>query len=389
MQQHPFLPYGKPSILPSEVARLQDIFSSPMITRGPQVLAFEQTIAEYCGAKFAVAFNSGSSALSACAYAADVKEGDKVVSTPNTFVASVGSSVQRGALPVFVDIDRSTGILNSEQALSVINAPSSRGRSYLVLVHFAGIAEDMQSVSQKVKNPNTIIVEDACHALGSTYPTGEKVGSCTYSDFTVFSFHPVKTITTGEGGMVTTNDEKFFHRLKLFRDNGIVRCSEKQEIEPWFYESFALTGNYNLTEFQASLGLSQMERLEDFIEKRRRLMKCYRRHLKEMPNVRMFSEEADERSAYHLAVLQIDFEAYGKSRSEVMKELSRQGIGSQVHYIPLYKHPVFQKMCGEIDSYFLETEKYYSQALSLPLYFDLEEEDVGRVCKTLKEIVKK
>ena len=385
MDSHSFFPYGKPSILPQEIESMAKALSTPIITRGPLVETFEKTVANYCGASFAVAFNSGSSALSACAFAAQIKEGDKIISTPNTFVASVGTAVQKGASPVFVDIDRSTGNLDTRIALSELNVKSTRSKPYLVAVHFAGIACDMKELSEQIKNPEAIVVEDACHALGSCYPSGERVGSCDYSDMTVFSFHPVKTITTGEGGMVTTNREDLYQLLKLYRDNGIVRDEPTQEVSPWLYDVSALSGNYHFTEFQAALGLSQMERLESFIEKRRQLMACYRQELSSFPHVRLFKDEADERSAYHICVVQIDFAAIGKDRSFVMRRLKERGVGTQVHYIPLYRHSFFQKMCGDIEEYFPQCEAYYSQALTLPLYFDLTSENVKSICKILKE----
>jgi UDP-4-amino-4,6-dideoxy-N-acetyl-beta-L-altrosamine transaminase len=375
-----FLPYNRQDIDKEDIDAVSKSLEGSIITRGEHVEAFEKAIADYCGAEYAVAFNSGTSALMGACFAAEVRTGDRVISTPNTFVSTIGSAVQFGAVPVFVDIDLETGNLNLEQLEENMNRSLTRGRNIIMPVHFAGIAVDMESLESLNRNMNTVVIEDAAHALGSSYPDGKKVGCCEWSDMTVFSFHPVKNITTGEGGIVTTNREDYYKRLQLYRNNGIVRGFD----DPWYYEVEALSGNFNMTDFQAALGMSQLKRLDSFVEKRRALVRKYRELLAD--TVPMLTEEADARTAYHLNVVRIDFEGLKTTRREVMERLANEGIGSQLHYIPVYRHPVFKKMCGSIAEYFPNMELYYSQALSLPLFTGMDEQDVKRVAAAIKAL---
>jgi dTDP-4-amino-4,6-dideoxygalactose transaminase len=387
----PFLPYAKQSVREADVQAVADALKSETITRGKKVEAFEQAIARYCGAEYAVAFNNGTSALMAAYFAANLSLHDRVISSPNSFIASVGAPMGMGNYPHFIDIDRTTGQFDLQQLKAALQFTSSRGKAIVVPVHFAGIAADMQAIDQLLRpHAESIVIEDAAHALGSSYyPQGPKVGSCAWSQMTIFSFHPAKTITTGEGGMVTTNDPHLCHRLKLFRNNGIEKdapyLEKKQELG--YYEVQFITGNFNFTEFQAAFGLSQLRRLDKFIEKRKRLVKHYRSLLQDVKGIRLFSDQFDSHTAFHLFVVQIDFEYFGLQREVVMKKLQSAGIGSQVHYIPLYRHPIFCRQKGDVSEYFPEMEAYYAQALSLPLYFDLNESDVERICRQLKDIL--
>jgi dTDP-4-amino-4,6-dideoxygalactose transaminase len=381
-----FLPYAKQSIHQDDITAVGVALNEELITRGPPVKAFEEAIASYCGASYAVAFSNGTAALMAAYFAADLNPFDRVLSTPNTFIASIGVPVRMGIPVSFVDIDCKTGNMDLEGIKSFFKIPSSRGRPFVVPVHFAGIAMDMDALNHSLSHPDVVVIEDAAHAIGSHYPTGEKVGSCAYSDMTIFSFHPAKTMTTGEGGITTTNNPDYYRRLMLYRDNGIVRESAGLQI-PGYYEVQEITGNFHLTSFQGALGLSQLRRLEDFILKRRRLVKLYRSYLKEMSHLRLFTDEFDEQTAFHLMVVQIDFSRYGTTREAVMESLKRKGIGTQVHYIPLYRHPVLKHSSEDWKEKYPVTEHYYSQALSLPLYFDLKEKDVERVCKSLREVL--
>lgn len=387
MNDETFLPYAKPFLNENDSFEMVKSLESYIITRGPIVESFEKAIADYCNVKYAVAFSSASSALMATYFAAKIGPQDKVITSPNTFVATVGGAMQRGAVPIFLDIDRKNGNLDMEQLEGTLSKPLSRGRMCITPVHFAGFSVDMQKMDRLIQNPDVIIIEDAAQALGSCYPTGEKVGSCCWSQMTVFSFHPAKILTTGEGGMVTTNDEELYRRLKRFRNNGIENDPQylEEKSAPWYYEVNDLTGNFNFTEFQAALGLSQLSRLDQFIEKRRQLMNFYRSLLKDIPHLQLLQEDQDSYTAYHLCVVQIDFDAFKTTRAKVMNKLREKNIGTQVHYIPLYRHPYFKKVCGDIIDYFPQTEAYYSQALSLPLYSSLEIQDVKRVVKELKK----
>jgi UDP-4-amino-4,6-dideoxy-N-acetyl-beta-L-altrosamine transaminase len=380
-----FIPYAHQSIDSSDIESVAQSLKGDMITRGPIVEEFEKAVADYCGAKYAVAFNSGTSALFAACFAAETGPFDRLLTTPNSFVATVSCGVQFRATPIFIDIDRNTGNLDLNQLKLNLEYQTTRGRNIILPVHFSGIPVDMRKIDLMIDDPNTLIIEDAAHALGSTYADGQKVGSCAYSDMTIFSFHPAKTITTGEGGMVMTNHQKYYERLLLYRNNGIVKNPNCPD--PWFYEAHDITGNFNFTEMQAALGLSQMKRLDKFIEKRRKLMAAYREKLKDQPHIRLFSPEVDPQTAFHLCVAQIDFEACNTNRTAVMEKLKEHGIGTQVHYIPIYRHPIIANRSGDISSFFPEMEGYYASALSLPLYYYLELNEVEMVTQKLKEVL--
>lgn len=381
-----FIPYARQSIDQADIEAVTKALQDDIITRGPGVEAFEDATARYCDASYAVAFNSGTSALFAACYAAGLGVNDRVISTPNTFASTVGAAARFGASPVFIDIDRNTGNFDLALVEHNLNIPSTRGRTVVMPVHFGGIPVDMRRLDEMIRNPDTIVIEDAAHALGSRYPSGEKVGSCVWSQLTVFSFHPAKTITTGEGGMVTTNDEELYRKLLLYRNNGIERDPRHLQGDPapWYYEVQEISGNYNFTEFQAALGLSQLNKIESFINKRRQLVAEYRRLLEGMPHVRLFTSEHDASTAFHLFVVQIDFKALKTTRSLVMEKLKDRGIGTQYHYIPIYRHPAFKRGAGDIWEYFPNMEGYYAEALSLPLYYNLSLEEVAHVVAELK-----
>ncbi|MBS0654923.1 MAG: aminotransferase class V-fold PLP-dependent enzyme [Verrucomicrobia bacterium] len=386
MKPEKFLPYAKQSIDQSDIEAVTKALQQELITRNGQVAQFEKEFAAYCGTKWAVMMSSGTAALYGAFQAARVSAFDRFITTPNTFIATAAAGTRLGARPVFVDIDRESGNMSLDSLKEVLSQPISRGRFVIAPVHFAGIAVDMQKMDAQLKSPDVVVIEDAAHAIGSLYPDGSKVGSCLWSQMTIFSFHPAKTMTTGEGGCVTTNDDELYRRLLLFRNSGMEK--EAPYIEgtaaPWYYEVHEVSGVYHATEMQAALGLSQLKRLDSFVQKRRQLVKWYRERFAGSSNIRLFNEAFDERSAYHLMVVQID----GLSRTGIMDQLREKGIGSQCHYIPLYHQPVIKKMVGNVAQQFPEMEGYYRDALSLPLFFEMEEQDVEYVCTVLKEIVK-
>jgi dTDP-4-amino-4,6-dideoxygalactose transaminase len=384
MKTDKFYPYARQTIDESDIQAVCQALRSELITRGPNVARFEQMIADYCGAKWAVAMTNASSALYGAACAAGVSAADRVITTPNSFIATVAAGMFLGAKPVFVDIDRKSGNMSLdafERIYKEFGAPT-RGKIVVMPVHFAGVAMDMRRLDRILSEPNAVIIEDAAHAIGSLYPDGTKVGSCSWSQMTVFSFHAIKTITTAEGGCVTTNDETLYKKLLSFRNNGLQKSSH----DPWYYEVTELTGNYYMNEMQAALGISQLEKIDTFIRKRREIVRWYRSHLQGQ-DVLLFDEAADDRTSYHLFPVQIDFEKRKLTRTEAMKRLLEHGIGSQYHYIPLYRHPVVSSRIGDVHEQFPEMEAYYKQALSLPLYPALEETDVAFICKTLKKEV--
>jgi len=380
-----FLPYAKQSISQSDLQAVSKALEQDVITRGDHVEAFERSIANYCGAEFAVAFNSGTTGMQAAAFAAGLSPYDRWITTPNTFIATIVPAFEKRIDPVFIDIDRQTGNMDLNLLEPNLVLKQSRGKTFIVPVHFSGIAVDMKKLESLIKNEKCVVIEDAAHAFGSCYPySAVRVGSCQWSDMTVFSFHPAKTITTGEGGIVTTNDEHLYRRLRLYRNNGIERQEEfleKGKEAPDYYEVQFTSGNYNFTEFQAALGLSQLQRIDYFIEQRKKLVNLYRELLKKVDGVKVFVPDYDDFTCFHLFVVQIDFRKLRKNRSEMMQTLKDQkGIGSQVHYIPLYHHPIFK---NDLAEYYPETEKYYQECLSLPLYPAMNEVDVKRAVKAL------
>lgn len=384
-----FIPYSKQSIDESDILSVTQALKGPLITRGPKVREFEEAIARYTGASFAVAFTNGSTALMAAYKAISMGIYDHMIATPNTFIATVAAGTELGARPIFVDIDRNNGNMNLSQVKENLHFQSSRGKLFLTPVHFAGIAVDIPHLDPFIKSDKVFVIEDAAHALGSYYPNGKKVGSCCNSLMTILSFHPVKQITTGEGGMVTTNDPEMYHRLQVIRNSGILREQKylQGKEEPWYYEVHNTSSNYHMNDIQAALGLSQLKRIDRFIEKKRSLVKRYRKHLQNISGIQLFDEKYDASTAYHLFVVQIDMEKFGTSRTQLMNALKEKHIGTQYHYIPLYRMPCYHYM-GEIHEYFPEMETYYKQALSFPLFYDLAESDVDYICQTLKSILK-
>lgn len=388
-----FLPYAHQSITANDMQAVTTALSGDVITRGSHVEAFETAIAEYCGAKYAIAFNSATTALAAACHAVDLNTSDRMLTTPNTFVATTAAGMHKGATPTFIDIDRSTGNMDIERLEhNLKDYQHSRGRTLIMPVHFAGIPVDMEQMDCMINNPDTIVIEDAAQALGTCYPDGQKVGCCAWSQMTIFSFHPAKIITTGEGGLITTNDAELHRRLQSYRNNGIVKdpeyfASNSNHYEG-YYEVTELTGNYNFTDFQAALGLSQFQRIESFINKRRQLVARYRDLLQDIPYLTTFTSSMDSYIAFHLFVVQIDFAAFKTTRERVMTYLKKKGIGTQVHYIPIYQHPFFKKNNSDLAPYFPEMEAYYVQALTLPLYYDLTLEDVDFIVSNLKKALK-
>lgn len=379
-----FLPYGRQSIDQSDAAAVAAALQQPLITRGPLTEQFEEELALYCGANYAVLFNSATSALHAAYFAGELSAADRILLPTNTFVATGNYGFQRGARLLLIDIEETSGNISLDELQANLGEPpSTRGKEFVVPVHFGGVAVDMRKLAGMVRSPATLVIEDAAHALGSIYPSGEKVGCCSYSDMTIFSFHPLKTITTGEGGAVTCNCPKLRDRLRLFRNNGIVRDPRHWAEQPWYYEVVAPAGNYHMTEFQAALGSSQLKRIDLFIEQRRSCVELYRQLLAPVQLVSLLDASHPERTAPHLFIVQIDFEQLQGGRGKLMEQLAEQHIGTQVHYIPLYRHPLFKEQMGDLSSYFPGSERYYARALSLPLYADLTLEQVELVVEKL------
>ncbi len=370
-----FIPYTKQSLNIDDIGAILKSFGSEFITRGPFVEEFEKKCTQFCGAKYAVAFSSGTNALTSAGYAANLSKEDTIVTSPITFVGTVAGALKKTSKLILQDIALKTASCNFKKLTKPQN-----GRLFLFPVHFSGIA-------QTIKKPfkECIIIEDGCQAFGSKYLDGSRVGSCPHSDMTIFSFHPAKTICTGEGGLVTTNSKAYYEKLLLYRNNGIVK---KEGSDPWKYEILDLTTNCNVTDFQAALGISQLNRIDTFIIERRKRVAQYRENLTQLDYISFLDSKYDPYSAHNLLTILIDFEKIDISRKELMIKLKEKGIGTQVHFIPLYHHKYFQEHFDFEVGQFPVTEQYFSKALSLPLFSHLTEDQVNYICEIFQDLPK-
>ncbi len=367
------IPYGRQDISEDDITSIIAVLRSDFLTQGPKVPEFEKRVAEYSGAKFGIAVNSATSALHIACLALGVTKGDIVWTSPITFVASANAALYCGAEVDFVDIDPRTYNMTANALRAKLEVAKKIGRlpKVVIPVHFAGQSCDMQEIHALGQEYQFQIIEDASHAIGAEY-LKEKVGSCKYSDICIFSFHPVKIITTAEGGMALTNNELLAQRMGLFRSHGITRDASQMLGEsdgPWYYQQIELGFNYRMTELQAALGISQMNRLEQFIHERRRLAREYDSLLSSLP-IQLPYQHPDSASAYHLYPIWINEQSLGVSRKEVFEKLKAQNIGVNVHYIPVHLQPYYQKM-GFKAGQFPDAEKYYSGAISIPIYVGL------------------
>ena len=379
-----YLPYGHQWIDDRDIEQVIKVLESSWITQGPKVDEFERTLAEFVGARYVVVFNSGTASLHAACFAAGVKKGDEAITTPISFVATGNCVLYLGAKPVFADIKEDTYNINPEEIKKKVTS-----RTKVILpVDFAGHPVDLKEIHRIAKENNLLIIEDACHALGAEYKN-EKIGSCRYSDMTVFSFHTMKQITTGEGGAVTTNNKDFYDRLILFRNHGITknpaRFIDKDE-GPWYYEMQNLGFNYRITDFQCALGISQLKKLDKFIERRKEIVQMYNEAFEKMEEIIIPQEKPDVKSAWHLYVIRLKLDEIGKSRREIFEALRKENIGVQVHYIPVYYHPYYQKL-GYQKGICPVAEKYYEEAITLPLFPKMKNSDVIRVINKVKKQV--
>ncbi len=423
--ENPFIPYGRQWIDEEDVEAVIDVLRSAWITQGPKVGEFEAAFASYVGSRFAVAVTSGTAALHLACLAAHLGPGDEVLTSPISFVATANCALYVGARPAFVDIDPMTLNLDPQKLEAYLEekAPSKKNRKQnarhqpcpraVIPVHFAGLPCDMAQIRRVAKKFNLVVIEDACHALGAEYnrdgnkELGEdpwtRVGSCIDSDMTVFSFHPVKHITTGEGGMVTTNDETLYERLLLFRNHGITRnpdeftdcgsalirgnCGRdiaKHNTIAWYYEMQNLGYNYRISDLQCALGLSQLQKIGSFIQRRRFIAEQYSDSLRRYPRLVPQKEMEGYKSSYHLYVMCVHAHAR-IGRNEVMDGLKHMGVGTQVHYIPIYQHPFYKKL-GFADGNCLNAEKYFRHCLSIPIYPAMSEVDISRVLGALEVV---
>ena len=380
------IPYGRQDIIDDDVSAVVEVLNSDFLTQGTKVPLFEKIVADYCGAKHSIAVNSATSALHIACLALGLKEGDWLWTSPNSFVASANCGLYCGAKVDFVDIDPQTyNISSGDLEKKLIQArEENKLPKILVAVHFAGQSCDMKKIYELSLDYGFFIIEDASHAIGGKY-LNKPIGGCQYSNITVFSFHPVKIITTAEGGLATTNSKKLAEKMALYRTHGITRDQSlmtKQDHGPWYYEQITLGFNYRMTELQAALGISQMKRLNEFITKRHILQERYDELLSDFPVITPYQDQ-DCYSALHLYPIQIDLDMIAKSRLQIFMELRQNGIGVNVHYIPIHTQPYFQQLDSKIGN-FPNSEYYYNRVISIPLFYSLTLNQQDEVCDKLK-----
>lgn len=391
----PFLPYGRQTIEDDDLAAVAEALRAELLTTGPLVERFEGRLAERTGARFAVVCNSGTAALHLAVKAIDLQPGEACVVPAITFAATANCVRYEGGEVVFADVDPATGLMTPETLAEALHrAGGARVRAVLP-VHLGGMTCDLPGLRRAAEGAGAVVIEDACHALGTRTPEGA-VGACAQSALACFSFHPVKTICTGEGGAVTTNDAALADRLRFYRSHGITRDPARFEdreaafddgaANPWWYEAHDLGWNYRLPDVLCALGLSQLAKLDRFLERRRRLEALYREALKPLaPRVRTIAPPPGCDPALHLFQVLIDFEAAGLSRRQAMERLRARGIGTQVHYIPVHRQPYYRARYGEVG--LPGADRFYRETLSLPLYPALSDADVDRVAVGLEEVV--
>lgn len=379
------LGYGFQWIDESDVAAVVEALRSDFLTQGPGVAKFEQELCRMTGAKFCVALSNATAALHLAVAALELGSDTEGITSPNTFLASSNCMVYNNVRPMFADIDAVSYNINPAE----IERKLTNKTKVLIPVHFAGLPCDMKKIYEIAVGHGLKVIEDAAHAIGSHYEDGSPVGCCKWSDMTVFSFHPVKTITTGEGGAITTNDEELYRRLLMLRSHGTTKDSEllTQNPGPWYYEMQMLGFNYRMTDIQAALGYSQLQKLSSFKGRRREIVARYNDAFRSLRHVTTPVEPEGTSSCFHLYVAQIDFVALGKGRSQVMKELQEKGVGTQVHYIPVHTQPYYQKNFGYAYGDYPVAERYYERTLSLPLYPLMSDAEVDLVISAVMEVV--
>jgi perosamine synthetase len=388
------IPYGKHHIDEKDIDAVVNLLRTGPLTQGKAVDIFEQTLASYVNAKYAVAVSSGTAALHLAALAAGVGPETALITSPITFVASANAGIYAGGNVVFADIDSDT-VNMSPVALRCALEKNPNTRA-VVPVHFSGLPCDMPEIKSLADSAGAVVIEDAAHALGAVYPDGRRVGCCAHSLMTVFSFHPVKAIAAGEGGMITTNDYNVYRNLLRLRSHGInklddpwVEVDQSQtngEVNPWYYEMQTLGFHYRITDIQCALALSQFNKLDQFILRRKELVNRYDAKFSLMRNCRPAQTSGRDQSGHHLYVLRIDFNSIALNRSQLMNKLKDHGIGSQVHYIPVPAHPFYRKLGYDLGDY-PNSLKYYLECLSIPLFYDLKDDQQDKVSSIILELV--
>ena len=382
--------YGRQCIDKTDIDQVVNILKSDWITQGSKVKEFEDALAKYCGAKYAVAVSSGTAALHLACLVAGLKKCDEVITTPITFLATASSILYTGAKPVFVDIDYENINIDTQK----IEEKITRKTKAIMPVHFAGLPCDMVKIGAIAKEKKLVIIEDACHALGAEYKHNgrwSKVGSCKHSNMAVFSFHPVKTITTGEGGAITTNNKNIYKKLLALRSHGVYKDQfTVKKCGPWYGEMRDLGFNYRITDFQCALGVSQLKKLDAFIKKRREIARVYNSELCELKDLVKFPQlvDKDRKHAWHLYILRLNPNKLKSNKIQIFNQLKRRNINLQLHYIPVVNHPFYRSMGYSTMGYPVAT-RYYEETISLPIFPDLTKKDLIYVITNIKEVLYK
>jgi len=372
------LPYGHQWIDDEDIAAVIEVLKSDWITQGPKIEEFERKLAEYCGARYAVAVSSGTAALHAACAVAGVSIGDEVITTPITFAATANAIMYCGGKPVFADIEENTININPIDIKMRIS-PQTKA---IIPVDFTGHPADLDDIKAAAKERDLIVIEDACHAIGAEY-RGRKIGSLV--DMTIFSFHPVKHITTGEGGMILTDNDEFYKQLKVFRHHGILKDSLDKG--SWYYEIRSPGNNYRITDFQCALGISQLRKIERFIERRREIATRYNEAFFELEGIKTPIEQDDVKAVYHIYVIQLRTGLLKAGRKEIFEALRAENIGVNVHYIPLHLNPIYQREFGYKKGDYPKAERYYERAITLPLFPKMSNDDVEDVVRAVKKVI--
>ncbi|OWA36197.1 UDP-4-amino-4,6-dideoxy-N-acetyl-beta-L-altrosamine transaminase [Saccharibacillus sp. O16] len=377
------LPYGQQWLDEEDIEAVVQVLRGDFITQGPMIQAFEQKVASYAGAKYGVAFSNGTAALHGACFAAGIGSGDEVITTPLTFLASSNCVLYQGGTPVFADIDPITYNIDPRQ-IELKLTPRTKA---VIPVDFSGQPAEMDRIQEIARLHNLIVIEDAAHSIGADYQ-GRKVGS--WADMTMFSFHPVKHVTTAEGGMIVTDNEVFYRKLLQFRSHGMTR--DPQELTrnegPWYYEMQSLGYNYRMTDMQAALGVSQMDKLDGFIDKRREIVAIYNRELAGIPGLVLPEQHPEAASSWHLYVVRFLPEYFEGSRREIFEAFRDCNIGVNVHYMPVYLQPYYREL-GYAEGLCSNAEAYYETAITLPLFPKMSDMDVQQVIDVTKDIVRR
>ncbi|WP_077624238.1 UDP-4-amino-4,6-dideoxy-N-acetyl-beta-L-altrosamine transaminase [Sediminibacillus massiliensis] len=376
-----YLPYGRQSIDEEDIKAVVDVLKGDYITTGPTIEAFESAIANFTGSKHAVAFSSGTAALHAACYAAGITESDEVITTPMTFAATSNSILYMGGTPVFADIDPHTYNISPQAIEQLINEKTKA----IIPVDFTGNPADYDEIKALADKHGLVVIDDAAHALGAVYK-GKNIGSV--ADMTMFSFHPVKHITTGEGGMITTNNDDYYEKLITFRSHGITRNQEKllHLKEPWYYEMQELGFNYRMTDIQAALGVSQSKKIKAFVSKRREYARKYNETFSKSEHILIPAHKQHSESSWHLYIIRLDYKKLKADRNEIFKALQKENIGVNVHYIPVYFHPFYEQL-GFKKGLCPQAEKVYKEIITLPLFPKMSEQDIDDVIAGVEKVI--